>query len=334
MESKIILTGIKPTGETHLGNYLGAIKPALELAKKYPNEKKFFFIADYHALTTIKDPLKMRDFRYNIAATWLSFFKGIDNCFFYFQSDIPQIFELYWILSCFCPKGLLNRAHAYKSLTAKNIENKYDQDRQINQGLFSYPVLMAADILLFHATKIPIGPDQKQHVEIAIEIVKSLNQMLPDKIPIPEPIINQETPIIIGTDGQKMSKNYNNTIPLFGSEKELKKRIGKIKTDSTPLGSPLNSKDCNVFKLFSYISNSEEQTKLKEKYHSGQIGYGNAKNELLEKYGASFKEQNETYDELISDKSQLNDILKKYSHDVTSIASKNLLNIKQALGVL
>ena len=152
MSDTIFLTGIKPTGEPHLGNFIGAIEPALELAKKQSSLNNYFFIADYHALTTIKDQKKMLEFRYNVAATWLSFFDKIDNCSFYFQSDIPQIFELYWILSCFCPKGLLNRAHAYKSLVATNIENGNDSDNQINHGIFSYPVLMAADILLFEVT--------------------------------------------------------------------------------------------------------------------------------------------------------------------------------------
>lgn len=254
MSSNIILTGIKPTGDPHLGNYLGAILPALNMARQSSREKKYFFIADYHALTTFKNKKELLDYRHKVAATWLSFFEEIDHCYFYFQSQIPEIFELYWILSCFCPKGLLNRAHAYKALVAKNNDQGYDPDRHINHGVFSYPVLMAADIILFHANKIPIGPDQKQHVEIAIEIVKNLNKSLDQKIPIPEPIIDTNNNVVIGIDGQKMSKNYNNTLPLFADEKELKKRIGKIQTDSTPLGLPINPDKCNIFKLFSYVS--------------------------------------------------------------------------------
>tara|TARA_A100001015_G_scaffold293964_1_gene371203 strand:- start:386 stop:1393 length:1008 start_codon:yes stop_codon:yes gene_type:complete len=334
MSSKIILTGIKPTGEPHLGNYIGAIKPALDMAIKHPNEKKFFFIADYHALTTIKDPIKMMAYRYNVAATWLSFFKNKDNCFFYFQSSIPEIFELYWILSCFCPKGLLNRAHAYKAITSKNIENNHDQDRQINQGLFSYPVLMAADILLFHANKIPIGIDQKQHVEIAVEIVKHLNKFLTKKIPIPEPIIDTNNPTVIGIDGQKMSKNYNNTIPLFGTPKDLKKRIGKIQTDSKPLGTPLDVETCNIFKLFTYVATKDEQTKLKAKYESGSIGYGHAKNDLLDAYIKSFENQRKTFDEFLENKKELSDILESNSKKVATIAQTNLNIIKSALGVM
>ncbi|RAP23562.1 tryptophan--tRNA ligase [Candidatus Marinamargulisbacteria bacterium SCGC AG-343-K17] len=333
MASNIILTGIKPTGEPHLGNYLGAIQPAVEMAKKNPNEKKYFFIADYHALTTIKDPQKMMEYRYQVAATWMAFFSGIDNCYFYFQSQIPEIFELYWILSCFCPKGLLNRAHAYKAIVAKNSENGHDQDRQINQGIFSYPVLMAADILLFHATKIPIGPDQKQHVEIAIEIVKSLNNILTNKIPVPEPMIDKANDIIIGIDGQKMSKNYNNTLPLFANEGDLKKRIGKIQTDSTPLGEPLQPDGCNVFKLFSYISSTSRQDELKKEYLSGDIGYGHAKQYLLEAYQTYFEAPKKQFDVFMCDKSTLDNRLKRSSKEVTAIAKGHLEDIKKALGM-
>ena len=334
MESNIILTGIKPTGEPHLGNYLGAIAPAIEMAKKNPKEKKYFFIADYHALTTIKDPIKMADYRYQIAATWLSFFEDIDQCYFYFQSQIPEIFELYWILSCFCPKGLLNRAHAYKALTANNKENGQDQDRHINQGLFSYPVLMAADILLFHANKIPIGPDQKQHVEIAIEIVKSLNHVLERKIALPEPMIDQNNQVIIGIDGQKMSKNYNNTLPIFATESELKKRIGKIQTDSTPLGEPLDPSQCNVFKLFSYIASTEQQEALKKEYQSGDIGYGHAKKYLLEAYLAYFKKQKEKFDQLIDNHAAIDEVLMQSSQEVSKTARTHLADIKSSLGLL
>ncbi len=334
MANTIILTGIKPTGEPHLGNFVGAIEPALEMAKKYKNEKKFFFIADYHALTTIKDPQEMAHYRQSVAATWLSFFKKSENCFFYFQSQVPEIFELYWILSCFCPKGLLNRAHAYKALTAKNTLNNHDPDRQINHGLFSYPVLMAADILLFKANLIPVGQDQKQHVEIAVEIVKSLNHKLKKPIPIPEPLIDHENKVVIGTDGEKMSKNYNNTLPLFASRNELKKKIGKIRTDSKPLGEPLDYNNCNVFKLFSYISSKKQQSDLKQKYQSGSIGYGHAKNELLEAYETYFEDAKQQYNSYLSNGIGLNDIISGYSKEVASIAATNLREIKRSLGVL
>ena len=230
----------------------------------------------------------MLEFRYNVAATWLSFFDKIDNCSFYFQSDIPQIFELYWILSCFCPKGLLNRAHAYKSLVATNIENGNDSDNQINHGIFSYPVLMAADILLFEATHIPIGADQKQHVEIAVEIVKSLNRHLSNKIPLPKPVIADNSELIIGIDGRKMSKNYNNTLPIFASEKDLKKKIGKIQTASVPMGTPLDADSCNVFKISSYLLAPNELAELKIKYESGDIGFGHAKMALLDTFKDKF----------------------------------------------
>ncbi len=332
MADKIILTGIKPTGEPHLGNYLGAIKPALEITKANKLAKKYFFIADHHALTTIKDQSTMRSYRYEIAATWLSFFDGIENCYFYFQSQVPQIFELYWILSCFCPKGLLNRAHAYKALVSKNIANNADDDRQINQGVFSYPVLMAADILLFNTTHVPVGIDQKQHVEIAIEIVKGINHHLKEKITVPVPLIDQNSELIIGIDGQKMSKNYNNTLPVFSSEKELKKRIGKIKTDSTELGQPLNWADCNVAKIFSYLTDDAQQSALKLKYETGEIGYGHAKKELLDSYLNYFKKSKATFDHLIQNPQKIDNLMAVGLKDILAVANKNLSQVKASLG--
>tara|TARA_Y100001935_G_scaffold251715_1_gene254270 strand:+ start:8966 stop:9973 length:1008 start_codon:yes stop_codon:yes gene_type:complete len=334
MSSNIILTGIKPTGDPHLGNYLGAILPALDMARQNANEKKYFFIADYHALTTVKNKQELLEYRHKIAATWLSFFEGIDHCYFYFQSQIPEIFELYWILSCFCPKGLLNRAHAYKALVAKNIDQGYDPDRHINHGVFSYPVLMAADILLFHANKIPIGPDQKQHVEIAIEIVKNLNKIMDKKIPLPEPIIDTSNNLVIGIDGQKMSKNYNNTLPIFSDEKELKKRIGKIQTDSTPLGEPLNPDNCNIFKLFSYIASTDEIANLKQEYQSGTIGYGHAKKYLLSAYKSYFESKKNKYDAYMANKASLEHALNTSSKSVKEIANAHLKDIKMAIGIL
>ncbi|MGC6367656.1 MAG: tryptophan--tRNA ligase [Candidatus Marinamargulisbacteria bacterium] len=334
MSTPIYLTGIKPTGEPHLGNYLGAIKPAIELVKNHASSINYFFIADYHALTTIKDPKVMKNYRYHVAATWLSFFENLDNCCFYFQSDVPQIFELYWILSCFCPKGLLNRAHAYKSIVGKNIEANHDPDKNINHGLFSYPVLMAADILLFEATHIPIGADQKQHVEIAIEIVKGLNRFLSVKIPLPKPIIQENAELIIGIDGQKMSKNYNNTLPIFADEKDLKKRIGKISTSSIPMGQPLDDKSCNVFKLSSYLMSINELSNLKSKYQSGAIGYGHAKAELLATFQSYFHNQKQRFESFLSDPITLEHQLSKSSNALKEKATQRLASIKKDLGFL
>lgn len=331
--TNVILTGIKPTGQPHLGNYLGAIKPALEMAMNHQDDKKYFFIADYHALTTLKDARLMAQYRQTIAATWLSFFNGQKNCYFYFQSDIPEIFELYWILSCFCPKGMLNRAHAYKGLVAKNTENEHDPDRNINHGLYSYPVLMAADICLFHANKVPVGADQKQHVEIAGEIVKHINKQVTNKIPKPEPLIDINADIIIGTDGQKMSKNYNNTIPLFTPENELKKCVAKIQTDSIPLGSPLNADTCNVFKLASYIASDKDLFQLKENYDSGTIGYGHAKQQLTELFLTYFSDARRQYQQLMAQPQQIKQQMNQSTVAIRDIAKSNLFAIKQALGI-
>ncbi len=330
--SHIILTGIKPTGEPHLGNYLGAIKPALKMAKENPNAQKYFFIADYHALTTLKDPKLMRDYRHIIAATWLSFFENEPGCDFYFQSDISEIFELYWILSCCCPKGLLNRAHAYKALVNQNIEHNHDPDKQINQGLFSYPVLMAADILLFNANKVPVGADQKQHVEIAGEIVNFINRFLADPISKPEPLIDKSVEIIIGIDGQKMSKNYNNTIPIFSEDKVIKKLIGKIQTDSTPLGTPLNPESCNIFKLISYLASSNQIAEIEDEYKQGKIGYGHAKKYLYELHIDYFKKANEQYQFYLNKPIELEKKLENSTIKVKNTAKSNLLKIKEAFG--
>ncbi|MEK9726896.1 MAG: tryptophan--tRNA ligase [Candidatus Margulisiibacteriota bacterium] len=332
MAEKIFLTGIKPTGEPHLGNFLGAIKPALDLAKNNPNSKKYFFIADQHALTSIKNQHTMHSYRYNIAATWLSFFENIDNCYFYFQSQIPEIFELYWILSCFCPKGLLNRAHAYRALVANNLSNNHDEDRQINQGVFSYPVLMAADILLFQSTHVPVGIDQKQHIEIAIELARHLNHSLSENIPLPQPVINENTELIIGLDGQKMSKNYNNTLPIFLSGKELKKKIGKIQTDSTELGQPLDWENCNVFKIYGYLATDQQRLVLKEKYISGKIGYGHAKNELFQLYEDFFSEYKDRFDFFLNHPKTIDKYISNGYRKASEVAHKNLAKIKTELG--
>ncbi|MBL6723398.1 MAG: tryptophan--tRNA ligase [Candidatus Margulisbacteria bacterium] len=333
MHQETYLTGVKPTGDIHLGNYFGAISPALSLAKDHPSAKKFFFIADYHALTTIKDTKQMSDYRYHVAAAWLAFFEGVEGCDFYFQSCIPEIFELYWILSCFCPKGLLNRAHAYKALTAQNKEIGHDDDRNINQGVFSYPVLMAADILLFHATKIPIGPDQKQHVEIAIDIVQHLNRQLQVPIPVPEPVIQENTPLILGIDGQKMSKNYQNTIPIFESEAALKKQISKIQTDSKPLGEPLNSNDCMVFQLHQLMASAEATQQMQAEYSSGCIGYGHAKQRLLAAMLDFFSPARARFFELIHQRDQIDALIQSSLSNVQTVATANLRAIKSSLGV-
>lgn len=326
----VTLTGIKPTGTPHIGNYFGAIQPALSM-ELTANDMALFFIADYHALTTIKVPETMHHYRHVIAATWLAFFDASPHHYFYFQSQIWPIFELYWILCCFCPKGLLNRAHAYKSLVESNVNANYDPDRGINHGVFSYPVLMAADILLFHANHIPVGADQKQHVEIAIEIVIHLNRILPTPIPIPK-VTLQSRPLVIGTDGQKMSKNYNNTLPLFASENDLKKRISKIKTDSTPLGTPLNWDTCPIFTLYSYMASYDDQERLKHEYTTGQIGYGHAKSRLLSAHQTYFKSAQSRFNALMADTRLIHTRIAQDTAKILAIATHNLTIIKQALG--
>ena len=276
---KRVLTGIKPTGLPHIGNYFGAIKPALSLSDQYDS---FYFIADYHALTTIKDPKLMSDYSLNIAAAWLALGLDPEKTVFYKQSDIPEIFELAWILSCFAAKGLLNRAHAYKSAVDENLKLHHDMDHNINHGIFAYPVLMAADILLFNTDLVPVGADQKQHIEIARDIAESVNKVAGNVLTVPEPLIHDDTKLVPGIDGLKMSKNYNNTLPIFLTEKKLRKKVMQIVTDSTPVEDSKNSENCNVFKLFSLFNTTQEQEDLSKRYKKGGLGYGTVKQELYE----------------------------------------------------
>jgi tryptophanyl-tRNA synthetase len=333
MATRVILTGIKPTGDPHLGNYLGAILPARTLAQANPDHPKLFFIADAHALTTLNNPQQLQQFRRTIAATWLAFFTDVPQCYFYFQSDIAAIFELYWILSCVCPKGLLNRAHAYKSLVAANTASHTDPDRGINHGLFSYPVLMAADILLFGTTHVPAGADQKQHVEIAVELAKQLNRHLKTPLPIPQPIIPDKAEVIPGIDGQKMSKNYNNTLPLFAPPPDLKKRIAKIKTASMPLGTPLDWTTCLVYQLFTHVAPESAQAALKADYESGRIGFGQAKEALFTAYTTYFQSYGQAFENYIKAPHTLDQIMQSHTVVVRDMANQRLQAIKQDLGL-
>ncbi|RAP31426.1 tryptophan--tRNA ligase [Candidatus Marinamargulisbacteria bacterium SCGC AG-343-D04] len=328
----ITLTGIKPTGLPHIGNYFGAIKPALE---QNSSHQKLFFIADYHALTTIKDKDELKKLTHHITAAWLSLGLDPTQCIIYKQSDIPEIFELNWILSCFTAKGLLNRAHAYKAFTDDNSKNNKDPDKNINHGLFAYPVLMAADILLFNASNIPVGADQKQHVEIARDIAETFNHTYKTSLlTLPEPNIQKQNNIIPGIDGQKMSKNYNNTIPIFDDEKKLRKRIMQIKTDSLPVEAPKNPESCNLYALCKLFFNENELHTIQQHYINGGLGYGTLKQQLFEKMLDTFKDARKTFDDLINTPEKLHSILEDGAQKAQKIASQNLKKIKETIGVL
>ena len=264
MNKKVILTGIKPTGIPHLGNYLGAIKPALELSNQYEAR---YFIADYHSLNTIKEPELLRNSTYQVAASWLACGLDSEKTLIYRQSDVPETFELTTMLMAFTSKGLMNRAHAYKAQVEANRENQKPEDHSINMGLYTYPVLMAADILLFDADYVPVGRDQVQHIEMTADIAQAVNRIYKrNLLTLPEPVVSQTAQTLIGLDGRKMSKSYDNTIPLFCPEKRLKKLCNRIVTNSQTVEEPKNPENCHVFALYRFFADEEEQAALAERY--------------------------------------------------------------------
>ena len=262
-----VLTGIKPTGDVHLGNLLGAIRPAIEMSKTGNFEKSLFFIADAHALTSVRDPKKFHECVYEIAATWIALGLDTNKAIFFKQSDIKDVFELTWILNCMVPKGDLNRAHSYKDKVQKNAEANKDPDFGINMGLFDYPVLMAADILLYDTNSVPVGKDQIQHVEIARSIAQRCNEYFGEGTLIePKEVIQKAGSYIPGLDGKKMSKSYGNVIPLWGTEKKLRKTINKITTDSTPEDAPKDPSTCTIMELYKLFANADEVLSLEKRY--------------------------------------------------------------------
>ncbi|NQU64751.1 MAG: tryptophan--tRNA ligase [SAR324 cluster bacterium] len=327
---KIALTGIKPTGAPHIGNYLGAIKPALELAKTHD---ALYFIADYHALTTVRNKSLLKEQIYSLAATWLAAGLDPDKVTFYRQSDIPEVFELMWILSCMAPKGLLNRAHAYKAATETNNEEGNETDSGIDCGLFYYPILMAADILLFSCHVVPVGQDQKQHLEITRDIAQSFNQTFGKILTLPEPLIQEAVKTIPGIDGRKMSKSYKNEIPLYTTSKKLHKRINQIVTDSKEVNEAKNPDECTLFSIYSQFASAENLEKTRQRYLSGGLGYGELKSELFELVDAFLLEGRTRYDELMADKKQIDIILADGAKKARSIAKPLLDKIRKAIGV-
>lgn len=319
-----VLTGIQSSGRPHLGNILGAIVPAIELTKKDNNES-FIFIADFHSLTTIKDGEKRKENVYAVAAAWLAFGLDISKTVFYRQSRIPEITELTWYLSCFTPYPMLANAHSFK--------DKSDKLSDVNAGLFTYPVLMASDILIFDADIVPVGKDQMQHLEMTRDIASSFNARLEEELlTLPEARINEEVMIIPGTDGQKMSKSYNNYIDIFLPPKQLKKNIYSIVTDSTPLEEPKNPDTCNVFKLFSLVADKDQTEELRQKYLAGNFGYGHAKKALLDLITEKYAKERETFDYYMNNLDELDSKLAEGESKAKEIAQNTLLKVKNKLG--
>ena len=318
-----ILTGIQSTGTPHLGNILGAIIPAIELSKK--NNESFLFIADLHSLTQIKDPIELKENTYSTAATWLAFGLNPQKTIFYKQSDIPITTELAWILSSYFPYQRLTLAHSFK--------DKSNDLKNVNAALFTYPMLMAADILLYDANYVPVGKDQIQHLEITRNVASKFNNLHGETLIIPEAITDENTKLIIGTDGQKMSKSKSNIINIFLSDKQLKKQIMSIKTDSLPIESIKNPNTCNVFKLYSLIGNETQVKQMKENYERGGYGYGEAKSQLFELILETYSKQRNTYNYLMDNRSEIDHILKEGSIRAKKIADQVIKRVKSKLGI-
>ena len=329
---KIILTGITTSGTPHLGNLVGAIRPAIESSSK-DSTSSFLFLADYHSLIKSQDPALTHNSSFEIAAAWLACGLKPEAITFYRQSDVPEIMELAWILSCITAKGLMNRAHAYKAAIGSNQEQGVsDLDKGIFMGLFNYPILMAADILAFNADEVPVGSDQKQHLEMTRDIAARFNHLYGETFTLPEALISEDTGVLPGVDGQKMSKSYNNTIPIFTEEKVLLKMVRKIKTNSLEPGVPKDPDTCSVFKLYKAFASKSETEDLELRYQEG-IGWGDAKNILFERLNADLTPLRENYKEIVGDRVKLERILKEGAIKARGIASKLIEDVRHAVGI-
>ncbi|MDX5372881.1 MAG: tryptophan--tRNA ligase [Pseudomonadaceae bacterium] len=329
-----ILTGITTTGTPHLGNYAGAIRPAI-VASRAAGVDSFYFLADYHALIKCDDPARIQRSRLEIAATWLALGLDVDKATFYRQSDIPEIPELCWLLTCVAGKGLLNRAHAYKAAVDKNVEQGEDPDAGITMGLFSYPVLMAADILMFNAHKVPVGRDQIQHVEMARDIGQRFNHLFGagrELFTLPEAVIEEEVATLPGLDGRKMSKSYDNTIPLFGSAKQLKEAIARIVTDSRAPGEPKDADGSHLFTLYQAFATQAQQAEFRAELEGG-LAWGEAKNRLYQLLENELGEARERYNALIARPADLEDILLAGAAKARRIATPFLGELREAVGL-
>ena len=332
MVHRVSLTGIKPTGIPHLGNWLGAIRPGLKLAS-LPDTQSVYFIADYHALTSVHDPAALRHMTYDVAATWLAFGLDPERTLFYRQSDIPEVFELAWILACMTTKGWMNKAHAYKAVLDRNRESgQSDDDAGVNIGLFTYPVLMAADILLFDSDLVPVGRDQVQHVEIARDIALRVNHLYGDVLKLPQAHVTDEVAIVPGLDGRKMSKSYGNVIPLFLSAKELRKLINKIVTDSAPPEAAKDPESSHIFQIYRAVASAEQTRALAERYQSG-IGWGEAKAALFEVLDAALGPVRERYAALMADPGQIDAVLAAGALRARVVARATLSRVRAKVGI-
>ena len=319
-----ILTGIQATGTPHLGNLLGAIIPAIELSKQSENES-FLFIANMHSLTQIKNAAELKKNTYEIAAAWLACGLDTEKTFFYRQSDIPEVCELSWYLSCFFPYQRLTLAHSFK--------DKADRLEDVNAGLFTYPVLMAADILLYDAEVVPVGKDQLQHLEMARDMGARFNHQMGEVFVLPNAELQEDTKYVPGTDGQKMSKSRGNIINIFLPEKELKKQVMGIETDSKTLEEPKDPKTDKVFAIYKLIATPEETAVLEQKYLAGNFGYGHAKNELLSLILTKFAKERELFSYYMNNLPELDEKLQQGADKTRKVASETLKRVRESLGM-
>ena len=332
MAKDTVLTGITTTGTPHLGNYVGAIKPCIE-ASRNDNVRGYYFLADYHALVKCDDPERVAQSALEIAATWLALGLDTDTSVFYRQSDIPEIPELTWMLTCTTAKGLMNRAHSYKAVVQANeAGSNSDPDKGITMALFSYPILMAADILMFRSTKVPVGQDQKQHVEMARDIAQRFNHHYGEIFVLPEPVIGSSTALLKGLDGRKMSKSYNNTIPLFADEKRLRKLIMKIKTNSLEPGEPKDIADSTLYDIYKALATPQETQAIEKCYAEG-IAWGEMKQVLFEHINEHMKPARDEYKRLITDPAIVEKELLKGAQRAREIAAPYLAQIREAIGI-
>jgi tryptophanyl-tRNA synthetase len=317
-----ILSGIQPTGLLHIGNYFGMMRPAIALQAQ---GEAFYFIANYHALTSVRDPQVLRENSRRVALDFLACGLDPDRAALFRQSDVPQVTELAWILSTVAPMGLLERAHSYKDKLARGMPAAV--------GLFSYPVLMAADILIYDSDVVPVGKDQKQHIEITRDLAVKINETYGEVFKLPEPRIHAATETVPGLDGQKMSKSYGNTIDIFGEEKEMRKRVMSIVTDSSPVEASKDAAKSTIFQLYSLFASEAEQADMRARFEKGGTGYGEFKKELFEKLWSYFAPMRKRRDEILSDKSYVDDVLKRGARRANEIAETVMTRVRAAVGL-
>ena len=317
-----ILSGIQPSGKLHIGNYFGMMKPSLELQKK---GETYLFIADYHALTQLPNPVDLKQRTLDVAIDFLSCGLDPEKTIFFRHSDVPEVTELAWIIGCLTPMGLLERCHSFKDKTSRGVSP--------NLGLFSYPVLMAADILLYKSELVPVGKDQKQHLEVTRDIAIRFNNQYGEILVVPKELTTDDTAVIPGIDGQKMSKSYNNTIEIFGEEKTIRKKFMKIVTDSEPVEAPKNPDTCNVFTLYKLFGNENDVNEMRQRYLAGGMGYGYAKQELFENYWEYFCSMRQKRAELEQNLEGVEEILTAGAKQARAIAIETMVEVKEAVGL-